>query len=236
MNKEEFIKELEKLKINYNEEQIKKLDIYKDFLIEYNSHTNLTAIKTEEGIYLKHFYDSLTINEHLEENLKILDIGTGAGFPGMVLALFHPNCQLVLLDANNKKIKFLRELQEKLKLKNVTLINERAEEFVRKNFENFDIVTSRAVADLRILSELSLPALKVGGLFLPMKANIETELETSKETIEILGGKINAIKKMELPKEKSIRTILIIEHIKHTDGKYPRVYDKILKKPLSKAK
>lgn len=236
MNKEEFKKEIEKLGINYTEEQLKKLEIFANFLLEYNTHTNLTAIKTEEGIYLKHFYDSLTMNEYIKENLKILDIGTGPGFPGMVLAIFHPNCEFVLLDANNKKIKFLRELKEKLALENVTFVNVRAEEYVRNHREEFDIVTSRAVADLRILVELSLPALKIGGQFLPMKANIDRELETSKETIEILNGKIKEIKKLELPKEKSVRTILVIEHINHTDCKYPRRYDKIIKQPLVKKK
>lgn len=232
MNKEELVEELKKIEIEINENQQKQLDVYADFLIKYNEHTNLTAIKEKKEIYLKHFYDSLVINPYIKPKQKILDIGTGAGFPGCVLALLNPETHFILLDSNNKKIKFLEELVKKLDLKNVELIHARAEVYVKNNLETFDLVTSRAVADLRILSELSLPALKIGGLFLPLKANITTELENSKETIEILGGQIESIEKYLLPVEKSQRTILIIKHKEKTPLPYPRSYDKILKKPL----
>lgn len=234
MNKEEFKKEIEKIGIKITEEQEQKLEIYKDFLIEYNTHTNLTAIKNEEGIYLKHFYDSLTIYEYIKEGDRILDIGTGAGFPGAVLAIFYPNSNFTLLDSNNKKIKFLTLLKEKLNLTNVELINDRAEDYVRNHLNSFDLVTSRAVADLRILAELSLPALKVKGLFIPLKANIELELEKGLETIEFLKGKIINKKEFYLPFENSKRTILLIESLEKLDNIYPRSYDKILKKPLVK--
>ncbi len=234
MNKEEFIKELQKINISMNEEQLKKLEIYKDFLMEYNEHTNLTAIKDENGIYLKHFYDSLLIHKYMKDNQTVLDIGTGAGFPGIVLAIFNPNTKFFLLDSNHKKITFLQLLNEKINLKNVELINERAENYVKKHLEQFDLVTSRAVADLRILAELSLPALKIGGQFIPMKANIEKELSSAMETIEILKGKIIEKKELRLPIEFSLRSILVIEHFDKTNSEYPRVYDKILKKPLKK--
>lgn len=234
MNKEQFIEELKKINIKLSDEQIEKLNIYKECLIEYNEHTNVTAIKNEEGIYLKHFYDSLTMQKYIKENCIILDIGTGAGFPGMVLAIINPDCHFVLLDSNNKKIKFLEFLNKKIKLENVEFVNKRAEDYVHLNLEKFDIVTSRAVADLRILAELSLPALKLNGLFIPMKSSFEKELIESKETIEILGGKVKIIEEIKLPIEESKRTILIIEHIKKTDTAYPRSYDKILKKPLKK--
>lgn len=234
MNKENFIEELKNINILIDEDKIKKLEIYKESLIEYNSHTNVTAIKNEEGIYLKHFYDSLTMQKYINNDYKILDIGTGAGFPGMVLAILNPDCQFVLLDSNNKKIKFLKFLNEKLQLKNIELINQRAEDYVHAHLEEFDIVTSRAVADLRILAELSLPALKINGLFIPMKSNIEEELNKSIETINILGGKFIKKEEIILPIEKSKRTILIIEHTKKTNVIYPRSYDKILKKPLKK--
>ena len=234
MTKEEFKNYLQKLNINLTKEQEEKFQIYADFLIEYNKHTNLTAIKDEEGIYLKHFYDSLTIQKYLKEHDSILDIGTGAGFPGMVLAIINPNNNFVLLDSNNKKINFLKSLNEKLKLENVNFIHERAEEYVRKNLEKYDIVTSRAVADLRILSELSIPALKIKGLFIPLKSNIEEELKKSTDVIEILGGKLIKKEEFILPIENSKRTILLIEHQTKTKQIYPRSYDKILKKTLKK--
>lgn len=234
MNKEEFIKELEKINIILSEEQLKQFDIYKESLVEYNNHTNVTAIKDEEGIYLKHFYDSLTMQKYIKENNMVLDIGTGAGFPGMVLAIVNPNCKFILLDSNNKKIKFLEFLNQKLQLKNVELVNRRAEEYVRNNLEKFDIVTSRAVADLRILAELSIPALKINGLFIPLKSNIDNELDNSKDTIKILGGEVKSKESIVLPIENSKRTILVIKHIEKTNAMYPRSYDKILKKPLKK--
>ena len=234
MTKEEFKNYLQKLNINLTKEQEEKFQIYADFLIEYNKHTNLTAIKDEEGIYLKHFYDSLTIQKYLKEHDSILDIGTGAGFPGMVLAIINPNNNFVLLDSNNKKINFLKSLNEKLKLENVNFIHERAEEYVRKNLEKYDIVTSRDVADLRILSELSIPALKIKGLFIPLKSNIEEELKKSTDVIEILGGKLIKKEEFILPIENSKRTILLIEHQTKTKQIYPRSYDKILKKTLKK--
>ena len=210
MNKEEFINYTKEIGVNLKEEQLEQLEIYKNFLIKYNTHTNLTAIKEEKGIYLKHFYDSLTLHKYIKDKKKLLDIGSGAGFPGMVLAITNPEKQFLLLDSNHKKIKFLNELKEKIKITNVECVHERAENFVKKHKEEFDVVTSRAVAELRILTELSLPALKIGGYFLPMKSNIEEELEHAKETIEVLKGKIKETISFELPIEKSKRTILII--------------------------
>ena len=234
MNKEEFSDCLKKINITLTPDQESKLNIYADFLIEYNKHTNLTAIKEKNSIYLKHFYDSLTINKYIKENNKVLDIGTGAGFPGMVLAILNPKSNFVLLDSNNKKINFLYSLNEKLNLDNISLVHERAEEYVRNNFEQFDIVTSRAVADLRILLELSLPALKINGLFIPLKSNIDEELNNSQETIKILGGNLLKKEELILPIENSKRTILLISHQNKTTNTYPRSYDKILKKPLKK--
>lgn len=234
MNKDRFVEELTKQNIKITFDQINKLEIYKDTLIEYNKHTNITAIKDEENIYLKHFFDSLSLQKYIKEENKILDIGTGAGFPGMVLAIMNPKSHFVLLDSNNKKIKFLKFLNEKLKLQNVEFINERAEDYVHNHLEEFDLVTSRAVADLRILAELSIPALKLNGLFIPMKSNVSEEVNISQDTIFILGGELKATEESYLPIEESKRTILIIEHITKTNPIYPRSYDKILKKPLKK--
>ena len=232
MTKDEFIKYLKELNITITNENLLKLEQYKEFLIEYNKHTNLTAIKDENSIYLKHFYDSLTINEYIKEQMNILDIGTGAGFPGMVLAIFNPTSHFVLLDSNNKKTTFLKLLKEKLNLPNVEIVNIRAEEYVRNNFETFDIVTSRAVAELRILAELSIPALKINGLFIPLKSNIEKEEELFNNSLKVLNGKVITKKEFYLPIENSKRTILVIEHFKSTNNIYPRHYDKIIKKKL----
>lgn len=235
MTKEQFIEELKRLNIFITETELNKLEIYCATLIEYNNHTNLTAIKTPENIYLKHFYDSLTLLKYLKENnAQVLDIGTGAGFPGMVLAIFRPDCHFVLLDSNNKKTKFLEYLNTKLQLPNVEIVNCRAEDYVRHHFESFNYVTSRAVANLKILLELSLPALKINGRFLPMKSNIVEELQDIDIYLEELKGTILMKEDFLLPVENSRRTILEIGHFAKTDQKYPRSYDKILKKPLKK--
>ena len=151
MTKNEFLAELAKLGINLTEKQINDLEIYAKFLLEYNSHTNLTAIIELNDVYLKHFYDSLTIvkNIDLTKIANLLDIGTGAGFPGMVLKIVFPSLKVTLLDSNNKKIAFLKELAKKLNL-NVEIVYDRAEIFVQNRREFYDIVTSRAVADLSI--------------------------------------------------------------------------------------
>lgn len=235
MTKEEFIKEIEKLNINYTEEMLNKLNIYMKFLIEYNSHTNLTAIKTKEEIYLKHFYDSLTIckSYDLNKTNNLIDIGTGAGFPGMVIKIFFPKIEVTLLDSNNKKTKFLEELSKKLDLK-VTIINDRVENYSKNNLNSFDIVTSRAVANLRVLSEICLPLVKVEGYFIPLKGNIEEELKEAKETILIMNGKIVDTITFNLLDTVGIRNILLIKKMDNTKIENIRTYDKILKKPLVK--
>lgn len=232
MNKEQFKTYLKELNIDITQEQEELLEIYKNFLIEYNTHTNLTSITKENDIYLKHFYDSLVLSKYIKPNTKVLDIGTGAGFPGLVLAIFNQETNFYLLDSNNKKIKFLEELIKKLNLTNVTLINERAEDYVRLHKEEFDITTSRAVAHLRILTELSLPSLKINGLFIPLKSNIEEELKESLNTLKKLNGEIIEQINYNLPIENSKRTILVIKHTKKTDDLYPRQYNKILKNSL----
>ena len=231
MNKEIFIKELEKLNIKVTEQNLRDLEKYKDLLIEYNQKFNLTAIKTEEEIYLKHFYDSLTLVRgiNLEGNLKLLDIGTGAGFPSLVLKIFYPDLDVTLLDSNHKKILFLKTVIEELNLKKITCLNTRAESLPSEYREYFDIVTSRAVAQLRILSELSIPYLKVGGKFIAMKSNYEEEVKESKKILEKLDSKVVEIVTFNLPIEKSNRSLIIIEKQKETDKTYPRKYDKIMK-------
>lgn len=233
MTEQEFIKETKKLNINLTDEILGKLKIYNDFLLEYNKHTNLTAIKQKEEVYLKHFYDSLTLTKIIKlDKQTLLDVGTGAGFPGLVLAIVYPNLKVTLIDSNNKKIKFLNICIEKLNIKNVKIINSRAEDYVRTMREHYDIVTSRAVAELKILLELNIPALKVGGIFIGMKANIKEELLNATTALEKLKAEIKEIIEFELPKGAGKRTLISIEKKEKSLNIYPRNYDKIKKRPL----
>lgn len=231
MNIETFIKEVEKLNISVTKENLASLAKYKDLLVEYNKKFNLTAIKSDEEIYLKHFYDSLTLIKaySLNGNLKLLDIGTGAGFPGLVLKIFYPDLELTLLDSNHKKIAFLEVVIKELNLKNVTCINSRAENLPKTYREYFDIVTSRAVAHLRILLELSIPYLKVGGKLIAMKGLSEDEIKESAKILEKLDSTIVDTIKFNLPIEGSNRSLVIIQKNKKTNEIYPRSYDKIVK-------
>ena len=233
MNKEEFVEEIKKLGISINEDQLNKIEIYIDFLIKYNEHTNLTRITNREDILLKHFYDSLTIVKYVDiSNAKrILDIGTGAGFPGMVLKIFYPDIEVTLLDSNNKKIKFLEELSKLLDI-NVNLVNDRAESYIKNHREYYDIVVSRAVASLNILLELAIPFVKNNGLFVSMKANVDKELEESTNACKVLDVSISSINKFNLVIENSLRTIIVFKKNSITSKKYPRLYSKIKNNPL----
>ena len=232
-----FIKELEKLNIVVTEKELANLELYYNELVLYNSKTNLTTITEKESVYLKHFYDSLTIVKAYDFNgeVKVLDIGSGAGFPGLVLKIFFPNIKLFLLDSNNKKTTFLEQVSKRLGFSDVTVINKRAEEYINEARESFDIVTSRAVAKVRILCEIGLPFLKNNGLFIMLKGSnttIEEEINESIDTLKILNSKVTNITKFLLPIENSERNIVTITKLNDIDIKYPRSYDKILKKPL----
>ena len=234
MNKQDFINKVEELGINLNEKQLEQLDIYCKFLLEYNSHTNLTAIKEEDQVYLKHFYDSLTFIKAIDvtkyENL--LDIGTGAGFPGMVLKIVFPNLEVTLLDSNNKKINFLKELTMKLGLTNINFYHGRAEEFCIKNREKFDIVSARAVTNMTALTELCLPLTRINGYFIALKGANQEEINDSIYAIEKLGGLVEETINFELPYDCGERNILRILKHKNTPKEYPRRYEKIVKNPL----
>jgi 16S rRNA (guanine527-N7)-methyltransferase len=233
MSKEEFIKELTKINIKLTQTQLEQLQIYCEFLIEYNSHTNLTAIKTPEEVYLKHFYDSLSLIKAIDLSKvnNLLDIGTGAGFPGMVLKIVYPHLDVTLLDSNNKKITFLKELANKLNIK-VELIQQRAEEYILHHRQYYDVVVSRAVAPLNILCEISIPFVKLNGFLIAMKGHAEDELNISSNSIKECGGKLIKTEKFLLPVENSERTLIVISKEVNTPNKYPRQYDKIIKKPL----
>ena len=236
MNKQIFIEELKKIGLELTEEQLNSLDIYCKYLLEYNSHTNLTAIKEEEQVYLKHFYDSLTFIKAIDlTNINnLIDVGTGAGFPGMVLKIIYPNVEVTLLDSNNKKITFLQELSKKLNLAKINFFHGRAEDFCQKNRESFDVVTARAVSNMTTLTELCMPLTKVGGYYIPMKGSNEEEVKDSLDAIEILGGIVRENIKFNLPIENSGRQIIKIEKVKNTPKEYPRRYEKIIKTPLKK--
>lgn len=235
MNKEQLIIELKQLNIDLSDKQIEQLEQYANYLIEYNTHTNLTAIKEKDEIYLKHFYDSATLVKaiQLSSITSLADIGTGAGFPGMVIKILYPHIKTVLIDSNNKKITFLNNLIEKLGLTGIKALNVRSEEYAKTNLDSFDLVTARAVSNMRILSELCLPLVKVGGYFIPLKGNIETELSIASDLITKLNGEISETITFKLPFENSTRNILKIKKIGPTPNGYPRTYDK-MKKELKK--
>ncbi len=233
MKETEFIEELKKNNIFLSLEQIKQFKIYANFLLDYNHKTNLTAIRTLDGVYLKHFYDSASLLFYkMFTNESMLDIGTGAGFPGIVLKIICPNIKLTVIDSNNKKTTFIKLLLEKLHIKDVTIINDRVENLIEKN--TFDIITSRAVSSLRILSELSLPYLKKGGNLIFMKSSVESEINESLDTINILGGDKPEVVNLKVSNDLGKRVLIIVKKVKETPNIYPRVYDKILKYPLKK--
>ena len=227
---EEFIKYSNELGINITDDILNKLDIYYNFLIEYNSHTNLTAITNKEDVYLKHFYDSLTIIKAIDLNNinTLIDVGTGAGFPGMVLAICYPNIEVTLLDSNNKRINFLNELINKLNITNVKTVHERSEIYAKNHKDMYDIVTARAVKNMKELTELCLPLVKVDGYFIPLKGNIEDELNNAKDIISKINGTIEDIITFNLPNGDS-RNIIKIKKIDKCPDKYPREYKEIVK-------
>ena len=212
MNKEEFINELKKMNITITEEQLNQLDLYYNLLVEWNEKINLTRIIKEEDVYLKHFYDSLTLAKvvNLNDNLTLCDIGTGAGFPGIVLKIVFPNLKVTLVDSLLKRIKFLNIVIEKLKLTNIETVHTRAEDYAKINKNKFDIVTCRAVSRLSNLLEYCLPIVKKNGCFLPMKANCDDEIEEIMATLDQKKVEIANINKFLLPYENSNRTIIEI--------------------------
>lgn len=236
MTKEEFVIEVEKLGIKLTDEQIRQFETYCDFLLEKNKVVNLTAIKDEEGVYLKHFYDCITIFKSgvIKPSSKVLDIGSGAGFPGIVIKIIEPSINITILDSSMKKINFIAELTTYLNIKDIHFVDKRSEEYFPLVHDEFDIVTARAVANLNTLSELAIPFVKENGYFLSMKGKYTKELEEARDAITILGGEIEDIISFKLPKELSERAIIKIKKISKTPSIYPRRYDKIIKYPLKK--
>lgn len=239
MLKEEFsekIKEyMNKINIEISDKQIEKFFDYMNLLLEWNEKINLTAITEPEDIILKHFVDCATILKYIEDKDKIIDIGTGAGFPGIPLKILNEKLDITLMDSLNKRINFLNEIINKLDLKNIVAIHARAEELARnKEYrEKFDIATSRAVANLSTLSEYMLPFVKKNGMVISMKgSNIEEEVKNAKKAIKILGGEIKKIDNFNLANTNNIRNIITIKKVVKTPREFPRKAGKPSKEPI----
>ena len=218
MEKKRFEEEMSKkskiLGVRFSVEQIEQFYKYMNLLIEWNEKMNLTAITEPKEIILKHFIDSITILKYIDDNSKLVDVGTGAGFPGVPLSIMNPTLKITLVDSLNKRLIFLQEVVKELNLKNIEIVHARAEEFGQnKNYrEKFDIATSRAVANLATLSEYLVPLVKIGGKIISMKAsNAKEEINDAQKAIEVLGGKIEKIEEFDLPESDIGRTIIIID-------------------------
>lgn len=233
--KREFEKYLAKMNISLLKEQYGQFYAYMELLIEWNEKMNLTAITDPKEIILKHFVDSLTIAKYVKEDKSIIDMGTGAGFPGIPIKIYRKDVKVVLADSLNKRIKFLDEVIDKLKLENVETIHCRAEELGKnKQYrEKFDYATSRAVANLSTLLEYLMPFVKLNGKCIFMKTiEVEEELEKAKKAIKTLGGKIEKVDKFEIPESDLGRSIIIVKKEKITPSKFPRKPGTPAKEPL----
>lgn len=233
--KEYLVEGIKKIGLKYTDEKINNLIKYLDYLIEYNKHTNLTAIRDTKDAIEKHFLDSLLLQNLLDEKKgkKAIDIGTGAGFPGMVLAIFNPEIEFVLMDSVGKKTTFLQNVKELLGLQNVTVINSRAEDYItEENRESFDIGLCRGVNKLNVILEYMTPFIKVGGHFLAQKMAGTEEEDEATNALNILGAKIIKIHRYKLPNYGDERLVVEIEKERSTDKKYPRRAGVALKKPL----
>lgn len=234
MNINEFVKNLKEINIDINDEQLKQLELYYESLIEWNEKINLTRITEKEDVYLKHFFDSATINKiiNLNDIETFCDLGTGAGFPGIVIKILFPNINITLVDSLNKRIVFLNEVIKQLGLKKINTIHSRIEDFARENRNKYDLVTARAVAPLNILLEYALPIVKKDKYFLAMKANAEEELKNANNAMKVMSAKLLKKEIFLLPFEESNRTLLLFQKMNITSNKYPRNNNEIKKRPL----
>lgn len=230
------------INIEISDNQIKCFEKYYELLIEKNKVMNLTAITEKEDVIVKHFIDSIALIPYLTDKgininnkLKIIDIGTGAGFPGLPLKIMMPDVKFTLLDSLNKRVSFLNEVIDELKLKDIEALHGRAEDYASDNKyrEKYDICVSRAVANLSTLSEYCIPFVKEDGFFISYKAGeSEEEINNSKNAIKILGGKINKVEEFVLPGTDASRVFVFIRKLELTDKKYPRKAGVPAKKPL----
>lgn len=216
--------------------ELEKFQLYYEYLVEMNQVMNLTAITKEDEVYIKHFYDSLTLASQVElketKKLTLCDVGSGAGFPSIPLAICFPNLEVTIIDALQKRINFLNNLINKLNLNNVRALHYRAEDYAKEARESFDIVTARAVARLNVLAELCLPLTKVGGQFVALKGDDKEELIEADYAIKKLGAKKAKEFFTKLPLEMGNRTIIIYNKESQTPKSYPRSFAAIKKNPL----
>lgn len=231
----DFIKETERLGLSLTEEMLGQFDTYYRRLTEVNEYMNLTAITEKEEVYTKHFLDSLFLVRSLDmtKPFTLCDVGSGAGFPGIPLAIVCKTADITIIDALNKRIKFLNELISMLKLENVRAYHKRAEEYGFEQREAFDVVTARAVARLNVLCELCMPLTKVNGVFIAMKGQTGAEeLAEAGSAITTLGGRVQQVMELDLPDGAGKRSIIVIKKVKATAGKYPRSFARIKERPL----
>lgn len=233
MNKDIFIQH----GIDITPNQLQLFDKYRNLILEYNKVMDITNITDEEGMYIKHFLDSVLIkNSNINfNNVKLIDIGTGGGFPGIPLKIIYPSVNITLLDSLNKRVNFLNNVVKELDLRDVETIHGRAEEFARKDSyrEVYDIAVSRAVAQLSTLIEYCLAYVKVGGYFISMKGpNYKEELKQASNSLKVMGGKVTDIIEYSLPNNNGDRTIIVIKKICSTPKKYPRGQGKPRNMPL----
>lgn len=225
------------LGIELSETQRLQFNDFHRLLVEWNKKMNLTGITDYDEVLSKHFFDSLTCIKGLNDwtNLKVIDVGTGAGFPGVPMKIANPSMEITLLDSLSKRINFLDVVADELELENVELIHGRAEDYGQDSEyrETYDAAISRAVADLAVLSEYVLPFIKIGGVFVAQKSmNAKDEIQLANNAIEILGGKIRDIIDVKVPGTEIVHALVVIEKITATPDKYPRKAGKPTKKPL----
>lgn len=233
----QFVKNLSELNVILTDAQIEQFLIYYEMLLEWNEMMNLTAITEYDEVMKKHFIDSISLVKayNVFQSVSVIDVGTGAGFPGLALKIAYPNLKLTLLDSLNKRIQFLNAVIGRLSLKDVKTIHGRAEDLAKPDQlrEQFDLCVSRAVANLSTLSEYCLPFVKVGGQFISYKSEkISEETDTAKKAISLLGGKINRQVEFKLPDSDIYRNLFIIDKIKQTPGKFPRKAGMPAKEPI----
>ena len=234
MNREEFVLEVKKLGIEVDDKKLELLDEYYSLLIEWNEKINLTSITIKEDVYLKHFYDSLTLYKCIDlyKDVLICYVGSVAGFPGIVLKIFFPNLKITLIDSLQKRVNYLNLVIEKLNLKDIKAYHYRMEDYSREHQEEFDYITARAVANIGVLSEISIRALKINGHLVFMKGNCDEELDKFLVKSKELGIVFEKKEAFLLPYENSNRTIVDFKKMFKTRDKYPRRIDIIKKEYL----
>ena len=239
MNPEQFVQELSKRNFKLNENQINQFNQYFTSLIETNKKVNLTRITEKDEVYLKHFWDSITplftFGSVLKAADTLCDVGAGAGFPSIPLKIMLPELKVTIVDSLGKRLNFLQGLITQLNLKNVTLVHGRAEDVGQnKQYrEQFDVVTARAVANMAVLSEYCLPLIKESGNFIALKGpKAEDELKSARKALKVLGGKVIAVKELQLPRSTEERTLILIEKVQATPKKYPRQAGTPHRKPI----